>query len=332
MTDWNSLTDTEKMERLGNLVEGKVYSVKAKTKMAGGGGDGGGEGKESPVVRALKAAKPGKSSGYVFSKLFKSYHVGDLVIVLFLNELSDDPPKWYKGTIRSIRGEERNEYYVVFEDGDEKWIKYRNNSIRSVASAPRSAAKRAAEPGESSGYVFSHLFKRYHVGDLVIVLFLNDRIGVPPKWYKGTIRSIRGEDWRRLGEKYYVVFDDGEEKWIPYRNNNIRRYFVNANDDGTKINPSKYPAFDYRNEAVNANAAVPVNAAPAAAAAPAEPGAYRPGPAVWQLEQMEFDKGGRRKTKKGRRKSRRKKRTKKKHRRKPKSKRRVKRRRGTRRR
>lgn len=76
---------------------------------------------------SLKAAEPGKSLGYIDSQLKERYHIHDRVIVLFTG---DDPPKWYKGTIDLKRRPQHPWYYVVFDDGDERWIEYKNNNIR----------------------------------------------------------------------------------------------------------------------------------------------------------------------------------------------------------
>ena len=74
-----------------------------------------------------KAAEPGKSLGYIDSQLRRRYYSHDRVIVLFTG---DDPPKWYKGTIDLKRRPQHPWYYVVFDDGDERWIEYKNNNIR----------------------------------------------------------------------------------------------------------------------------------------------------------------------------------------------------------
>ena len=76
---------------------------------------------------SLKAAEPGKSLGYIDSQLRRRYYSHDRVIVLFTG---DDPPKWYKGTIDLKRRPQHPWYYVVFDDGDERWIEYKNNNMR----------------------------------------------------------------------------------------------------------------------------------------------------------------------------------------------------------
>ena len=84
--------------------------------------------RERDRERQRNAAEPGKSAGYIdYSQLRRRYHIHDRVIVLFTG---DDPPKWYKGTIDLKRRPQHPWYYVVFDDGDERWIEYKNNNIR----------------------------------------------------------------------------------------------------------------------------------------------------------------------------------------------------------
>ena len=81
---------------------------------------------------------------------------------------------------------------------------------------------KAAEPGKSTGYIDSQLRRRYYIHHRVIVLFTGDD---PPKWYKGTILNEH-IDTHPPSQRYYVVFDDGDERWIEYKNNNIRYFGV----------------------------------------------------------------------------------------------------------
>ena len=78
-------------------------------------------------IFSLKAAEPGKSAGYIDSQSRERYYIHQRVIVLFTG---DDPPIWYKGTILNVTHPFSQRYYVGFDDGDVRWIVYKDNNIR----------------------------------------------------------------------------------------------------------------------------------------------------------------------------------------------------------
>ena len=199
MSDWNSLTNDDKRERLGNLQYGKVYSFRYKP--------------NNTLYR-----------GKFLTDRIKDQNGKDAIRIKYSNEWAargrpevlplEDLDVGASPFVQPQRAREMEAYEFADAEAEAR------------ARAPRLAALLdAAEPGKSVGYIDSQLRERYYRDDRVIVLFSGDD---PPIWYKGTILHI---DPKNPSKRYYVVFDDGDERWIEYKNNNIR-YFANAVEVG----------------------------------------------------------------------------------------------------
>ena len=188
MSDWNSLTNDEKRERLENL-------------------------EVAPVAAAPVAEEEKK-------EIENPEEVDDVPLAAAAAAaVSHSRPSPYTPPEEVERGRREWARKIQREKLEEKrWrekIKERDREIE--------RQRNAAEPGKSTGYIDSQLRRRYYSDDRVIVLFTGDD---PPKWYKGTIDLKRLPKFHKKKQWYYVVFDDGDERWIEYKNNNIRCFGV----------------------------------------------------------------------------------------------------------
>ena len=197
MSDWNSLTNDEKRERLENLEVAPVAAApvaeEEKKEIENP--------EEVDDVPLAAAAAPAVSQ--------KSFSLGDR-----------------RGTPRSKTPPpeevERSRREWELKKQREKLEAKRRREKRKERERERERQRNAAEPGKSTGYIDSQLRRRYYIHHRVIVLFTGDD---PPKWYKGTILNVN-IDTHPPSQRYYVVFDDGDERWIEYKNNNIRYFGV----------------------------------------------------------------------------------------------------------
>ena len=196
---WDSLTNDEKLERLGNLEVGKTYSFRYKPNNTLYSGKYLGRTRDWNDKDAIRIQTDDAWRG--------------MTEVLSLEDLDVDArPFVQPQRAREIQAEKDAREAAAAEEAR--------------ARAPELALK-AAKPGKSAGYIDSQLRERYNRDDRVIVLFSGDD---PPIWYKGTILSV-GAAGGAADKLYFVVFDDGDERWIQYKNKNIR-YFGNAVEAG----------------------------------------------------------------------------------------------------
>jgi len=202
MSNWNSLSDTEKIERLGNLEIGKEYSFKIK--------------------RPYDMFYHGKYLGR-WNRMGK-----DLIKIKNPNEFKAQifPDAAKKG----IPLEDLDIDMRPFVQPEE--VRRREEEQKKAKEAKEEARKKAdmralkaARPGVSDGYIPSQGRKIYKVNDRVIVLFSGYN---PPRWHwkTGIIDSISVRD----DQRYYVVFEDDTMEWITFRNDNMR-YLVNEGED-----------------------------------------------------------------------------------------------------